>query len=125
MRAAAFRNEEDQKTIQWIVFPTHGFELGEGHFDRVEVRIVGWQRQEPGPDIAQDFGRFWAFVAGQIVQNEHIAALQGGGKLGLDVEVEQVPVDRAVDQRDIERHWFEHNGERRIQPVVAQGGDEG
>ena len=60
------RNEEDQKTIRGIVFPTN------------DVSLV-----------------------------------QGRDKLGLDVEVEEFVVHRAVD----------HPG--RVQPVMAQGGDEG
>ena len=90
-----------------------GFQLGEGHFDGVEVGTIGRQGQEPAADILQDLRRLWAFVDREVVKNDHVARLQGGGELGLDVEVEQVAVDRAVD----------HPG--RVQPVMAQGGDEG
>ena len=46
-------------------------------------------------------------MAGQVVENDHVAGLQGRGELALDVEVEEVTVDRAVDNPG------------RIEPVVA------
>jgi len=94
-------------------FAQEGLEFCKGHLDGVEVGAVRRQRQEPGPDVAQSGGGLWAFVAGQVVEDDHVAWSQGGGELGLDVEVEQIAVDRAVDHP------------RCIKAVVAQGGDEG
>ena len=52
-------------------------------------------------------------IRGIVFPTQDIAALQGGSKLGLNIEIKKVPDDRAVDHP------------RGIQPVVAQGGDEG
>ena len=72
-------------------------------FSDARVGAVGRQGQEPGPDFAQDSCRFGAFVTGQVIQNDHVARLQSLGKPGLDIEVEEVPVDRAIN--DPRRSW--------------------
>ena len=88
-------------------------ELGECHFDRVEIGTVGRKEQEPGPALLQDRLRFFALVAGKIVQNDDIARRQGRGELGLDIELE----DRAV-------HGFVDDPGGG-QSVAAQAGNEG
>ena len=62
-------------------FPEQGLELGEGHFDGVQVEAVGRQRQEPAADILEHLRGLRAFVAGQVVQDDHVAGLQGRGEL--------------------------------------------
>src|SRR5690606_1071902 len=52
-------------------------------------------------------------VAGKIVQNDDVTPVQRGGELGLYVGLEAHAVHRSTEDP------------RRIQTVVAQGGDEG
>ena len=82
-------------------------------FSDARVGRVGRQKQKPGTDVFQDRGGFRAFVGGEVVQYHHVALLQGRGQLGLDIEVEEFPVHCPTD----------HPG--RVQPIMAQGGDEG
>ena len=51
-------------------------------------------------------------VRGTVFPTNDVACLQGWGQLGLDVEIEQVAVDRAVDDP------------RGIEAVMAEGRDE-
>jgi len=62
-----------------------GLELGEGHFDRVEIGRVLRQKQEPGALGLQALRRLWTLVDGEVVEDDHVAALEGGSELGLDV----------------------------------------
>ncbi len=50
-----------------------GFEFREGHFDWVEVGAVGRQEEEPGTERFERLGGCGAFVAGEIVEDHHIA----------------------------------------------------
>ena len=45
------------------------FKLGEGHFDRIEVRAVGWQEQDPCTPGLDGFLGGLALVGGQIVHD--------------------------------------------------------
>jgi len=47
------------------------FQLGEGHLDRVEVRAVGRQEQEPASGLAHDFVGSDILVRGEVVQNDY------------------------------------------------------
>ena len=49
-------------------FSDQGLELGECHFDRVEVGGVGRQEQEPRADVFQHRGRLRAAVGGEVVE---------------------------------------------------------
>ena len=49
-----------------------GLDLGECHFDWVQVGGVGGQEQKPGPDVFQDRGGLWAFVGGEVVEVRRI-----------------------------------------------------
>ncbi len=79
-----------------------GFELGEGHFMGLRSGLLGLEGSEKAPA-----GRFprpteekpcanrthvfcgrGAFVGGQVVENDHVAGLQGWDELGLDIELE-------------------------------------
>ena len=88
-------------------------ELGECHLDRVEVGTVRRQEQEPRADVFQDAGGLRAAVGGEVVEDHDIALLQGRGQLGFDIEVEEFAV------------YWPTNDPGRVQPVMAQGGDEG
>jgi hypothetical protein len=68
---------------------------------------------EPRPDVLQDRGGLWAAVGGEVVQDHDIALEQGRGQLSFDVEVEEFAVYRPTDDPG------------RVQPVMAQRGDEG
>jgi hypothetical protein len=94
-------------------FPDQRLEFGEGHFDRVEIGAVWRQEQEPCADIVQGCRCGRALVAGEIVQDDHIAGPECRDQLGFGVEIEHLGVHRPVD----------HPG--RVQPVMAQGGDKG
>jgi len=51
-------------------------------------------------------------VGGEVAQDHDVTPVKGRGQLGFDVKVEEFLVHRPTDQP------------RRIQPVMAQGGDE-
>ena len=72
-------------------------ELGEGHFDRIEVGAVGRQKHEPGASVANGLFGGRTFVSGQIVQDDDVALLQGWDELGAHVGLEDRPVRRRVD----------------------------
>ena len=67
----------------------------EGHFDRVEVRAVGRQEQEPAAPLAQTGCGPWAAVSGQVVEDYHRARVEDGCELGFDVGVEGIAIHRA------------------------------
>ena len=88
-------------------------ELGEDLLDRVEVGAVGRQEQEvraSGPDGDPD-GRL--LVAGEVVEDDDVARPERRAQLLLDPLGEACAVDWLI----------EHEG--RVNPVAAQGGDEG
>ena len=88
------------------------FELGEHLFDGIEVGAVGRQEDEVGAFGSYDGASGVAFVAAEVVQDDDIARRESRGENLLDVEEEDFAVDRAIDHP------------RRINPVVAQRGDE-
>lgn len=90
-----------------------GFELGECHFDRVEIGAVRRQEQQPGASrLDSGFGP-WALVGGEVVEDDDIALIEGRSELGLDIGFEDLAVHRAIDD------------EGRGEAVAAQAGDEG
>src|SRR5262245_33666367 len=72
-------------------------ELGERHFDRIEVRAVRRQEEEPSFALLEDNLGLCALVAGEVVQDHHVAGLQRSGELSLDIGVEDLPVHGLVD----------------------------
>lgn len=66
-----------------------GLELGECHLDRVEIGAVGRQEEEPRADVFQDRGGLWAAVGGKVIQDHHVALVQGRGQLGFDLQVKE------------------------------------
>ena len=52
-------------------------------------------------------------IRGIVFPTQDVALVQGRGQLGFDMKVEEFPVHRPIEHP------------RRIQPVMAQGGDEG
>lgn len=88
-------------------------EFGEGHFDRIEVGTVGRCEEEPRAARFQDRLGFLAFMAGEIVEDDHVAGLKRRGELRFDIGLESRAVHGAVDDP-----W-------RGQSIAAQGCDEG
>ena len=87
--------------------------FGEDLFDRIEVGAVGWQEQKvcpSGPDGGPDGG---LLVAGEVVEDDDVTWPQRRAELLLDPLGEARAIDRLI----------EHEG--RVDPVAAQGGDEG
>jgi len=70
-------------------------------------------KNEPGTDVFQDLGGLRAAVGGEVVQYHYAALVEGRGQLGFDIKVEEFSVHRPADHP------------RRVQPVMAQGRDEG
>ena len=93
--------------------PEMGLELGERHFDRIEVRAVRRQEEEPSSALLEDSLGLCALVAGEVVEDHHVALLQRRGELGLDIGVEDLAVHGLVDHP------------RRGQAIAPQSGDEG
>jgi len=89
------------------------FDLGEGLFDRVEVRGVG--RQEPEPCAGGIDGGAYGlgFMASQIVHDDNVSGLERPGELLFHIGQEARAVDRAVEDA------------RCGEPVASQRRDEG
>lgn len=89
------------------------FELCEDLLDGIEVRAVGRQEQEAGTSGADCGPDGSVFMAGEIVHDDDVAGRERGTQLLLDPSREGCSVDRLIED------------ERSIDPVAAQGGDEG
>ncbi len=74
----------------------HVLEFGEDLFDRVQVRTVGWQDEEPcacSPDGCSDG---FCLVAAEIVHDDEVPGLQGRDEELFDVAQEALAIDLAV-----------------------------
>ena len=94
-------------------FPEQVFQLGEDLLDRIEVWAVGRQEQQArasGPDYVPDSG---LLVAGQVVEDDDVAGRERGAELLFDPLGEAVAIDRLIEDEGC------------VDPVAAQGGDEG
>jgi len=90
-----------------------GLEFSECHFDRVEIGAV-WRSEEEPCASGLEYGLgFFAFVAGEIVEDNDVAGLEGRGELGFDIGLKGCSVHGAVDDP-----W-------RSQSVTSQGSDKG
>ena len=74
-----------------------GLELGEGHFDGIEIGAVRRQEHEPRATRLEDRFGFLALVAREIVEDDHVARFERRGELGFDIGFEDVPVHRGID----------------------------
>lgn len=88
-------------------------ELGEGHFDWVEVRAVGWQEQQACAALPDESFDFLSLMAGEVVQNDDIAGPERWRQKLSDVLGEDRPVHRLADD------------ERCDKPFACQSGKEG
>jgi len=87
--AADIANDLEERIVGSGLRGAHvGFEFGESHLDRVQVGAVGRQEQEPGAPCLEAFGGCFAFVAAEIIEKNHVALIEGGRKLGFDIDVE-------------------------------------
>lgn len=82
-------------------------------FYGVQVGAVWRQEEEPGADTAQGRCGTGVLVAGQVVENNHIAGPQCRRQLGFDVKGEHFGIHRPVDDP------------RGVEAIMAQGRDKG
>ena len=94
-------------------FPHQVLELGEHLLDRVQVRAVGRQEQESGPDNADRRPDRRPLVAGQVVENNDVPRLQERHQFVLHTGQEALRVDRVVEYT------------RGIDPIVTKYRQEG
>jgi len=76
-----------------------GFEFGEGQFNRIEVRTVGWQITQTHASVGENLAHALDLVRGQIVQNERIARMQTGPEDLLKINREDLGIDRPGHQK--------------------------
>ena len=100
-------------------------EFGKDLLDRVKVRAVGGQEPEPcscGTDGSADRG---SFVTSEVVQNHDVAGMQGRDQNFLDIGSEYLRVDPSPwSLGPVAFPWLDVEHPRRVDPVVAQGGEE-
>lgn len=88
-------------------------EFGKDLLDGIEVGAVGRQEEEVRPCGPDGATHGLSLVAAEIVEDDDVALGERGHEDLLDIEGEELAVDRPVDDP------------RRIDTVAAQGGDEG
>ena len=89
------------------------FELGEGLLDGVQIGAVWWQEQQMRPDVPDSLAHRLAFVTAEVVHYDDVAGVERGNENALHVGSEDVAVHGAVKDS-----W-------RVDPIMAQGRDEG
>ena len=94
-------------------FAQEELEFGEDLFDRIEIRAVGWEEQEPGSYGPDGLAHGLTLVAAQIVHDYDVAGRERGYEELLHISGEELAVDRPI----------EHAGS--IDPVVSQRRHEG
>jgi len=77
--------------------PHEGFQLGERHLDRIEVRTVGRQKSDLRADGFDRRAHLGLFVNGQIVEHHDIASLKRRDQHLLHVGPKAGLVDRAIE----------------------------
>lgn len=76
-----------------------GLEFCEGQFNRVEVRTVGWQITKAYTSIRKNLAHALDLVCGQIVQDERVARMQARPEHLLEINREDLGIDRTVHQK--------------------------
>ena len=90
-----------------------GLQLGEHHFDWIEVGAVGGKKEQLGPDGTDRVTRGPALMAAEVVGDHDVARVEGGGQELGDPGGKGNAVDRPVD----------HAG--RDHAIMAQASKEG
>jgi len=106
--------------------------------DNKGVHWTACPKTEPGADVFQDRGGLRAAVRSEVVQDHDVALVQGRGRLGLDIEVEEfavhpLPSRASLDAREGPRRSPKARpaghalpgGRYAVSTRQAQGGDEG
>jgi hypothetical protein len=73
-----------------------GFELAKGYFNGIEVRRVGWQKQQAGPALLYQFRQPGRFMHRQVIQHRYVAGLQGWPQHLVKVGGEDRPINRSI-----------------------------
>src|SRR5690606_5931232 len=73
------------------------FNLGEGLFDRIKVRRIGWQEPEPRTGCFDQLSDGCRFVAAEIIHDDNVAWLEHRPQLLLDIGAEALAVHRSVE----------------------------
>ena len=76
-----------------------GIELGEGHFNGIEVGAVGRQEAQLGADLFVGLAHGGWFVGGQIVHDDDVTGLEGRDETLLHIGEKGRAVHGAVEDR--------------------------
>ena len=68
------------------------------------------------------FARLWAFVAGQVIENDNVSLVQARGKLGFDIEIEHLSVHGTVDDPGRVQSIMTECRDKRLRAPMAKGG---
>ena len=88
------------------------FQFGEGEFDRIEVRTVGWEESEGRARLRDRGSHLGLLVDGEVIEHDDIASSQRGYQNLLDVGTKGGVVDRSI----------EHGG--RVHPLEPKCSDD-
>ena len=72
------------------------FEFGEDLLDRIEVRAVWRQEEQPRTGFANGGPDGLSFVAAEIVHDHNVIALEAWNEYLLDIKQEALPIDGAI-----------------------------
>lgn len=98
-----------------------GLQFREGLFDRIEVRAVGWQKLEPGPDLFDGRPDFRLLVDVEIVHDDDVAGPQRRHQDLFDVREKTRLVDRPVEDAGRGEAVQAQGGEDRMRLPVPEG----
>jgi len=90
-----------------------GFELCEGHLDRVQIGRVWRQVEQFGSSRLNDVAHIFVFMGRQIVHHDDVAGFERGHETLFEIGTEDHPVHRLID----------HEGRR--DRIVAKTGHKG
>jgi len=88
-------------------------EFGKSHFDGIEIRRIGRQKQGPGTSVADAILRLGAFVRSKVVHDDDVSRLQCRRQLGFHIDLKSQPVHGLI-----EHPWCR-------QAVALEAGNEG
>lgn len=96
-------------------------EFREGHFDRIQVRRILWQKQEPCFALFQGRHGLGAFVDHEVIEYDDISRLQCWGELGRDVNVESASVHGSGNDPGSREAIATQPGNKGLRCPVAEG----